>query len=153
MRESWISYFLEIAKLVATRSTCLRRQVGAVIVKDRQIISTGYNGAPSGIMSCMELGSCYREQNNIPSGEKHETCSAVHAEANAIVQAAKHGISVKGSTMYITHQPCSMCARLIVNSGIKHVYWEEGYPDENASKILCGAGIINGKIEKGDNCD
>lgn len=132
MRPDWQTYFIEIARLVATRSTCLRRQVGAVIVKDKRILTTGYNGAPSGTAHCEQLGGCIREKLGIPSGERHEICRAIHAEQNAIVQAARYGISLEGSSLYCTHQPCSLCAKMIINTGVKEVFYLEGYPDDFA---------------------
>lgn len=132
MRPDWQTYFIEIARLVATRSTCLRRQVGSVIVKDKRILTTGYNGAPGGTAHCEELGGCIREKLGIPSGERHEICRAIHAEQNAIVQAARYGISLEGSSLYCTHQPCSLCAKMIINTGVKEVFYLEGYPDDFA---------------------
>ncbi|WP_290902673.1 dCMP deaminase family protein, partial [Ferroglobus sp.] len=120
MRPSLDEYFMEIAKVVAKRSTCLRQNVGAVIVKDKRILSTGYNGAPMGLPHCLDIG-CLREELNVPSGERHELCRAVHAEQNAIIQAAVHGVSIKGATLYTTHQPCIMCAKMIINAGIVRV--------------------------------
>ncbi|HDY69311.1 MAG TPA: cytidine deaminase [Actinobacteria bacterium] len=139
-RPSWEEYFFQIASQVATRSTCLRRQVGAVLVKEKRILSTGYNGAPRDISHCIEVG-CLREKLGIPSGERHELCRALHAEQNAIVQAALHGVKIEGSTLYCTHQPCSLCAKMIINAGIVEVYFDEGYPDELASDLLGEAGI------------
>jgi len=139
-RPSWDEYFLNIAKLVATRSTCLRRQVGAVVVKDKQILATGYNGAPTGITHCDKAG-CLREQLKVPSGERHELCRALHAEQNAFLQAAKHGVSLAGSTLYITVQPCSICAKMIINAGIRNIVVEGEYPDEFAREFLKEAGI------------
>ena len=141
MRPSWDEYFLQIAKVVSQRSTCLRRQVGAVIVKDKRMISTGYNGAASGAPHCDEIG-CIRQQLGIKSGERHELCAAIHAEQNAIIQAAKYGVSIEGATLYCTNQPCAICAKMIVNSGIKRVVFNGEYPDEYAKKILS-----EGKIE------
>ena len=120
LRPSWDEYFLRIAHLVATRSTCLRRRVGAVVVKEKQVLATGYNGAPSGIEHCDKVG-CLRQKLGVPSGERHELCRALHAEQNAFLQAAKHGTSLHGSMLYITTQPCSICAKMIVNVGIKKV--------------------------------
>jgi dCMP deaminase len=117
-RIEWNEYFIDIAVLVSSRSTCLRKQHGAVIVKDKQILSTGYNGVPSKIGHCT---SCYRMDNNIPSGTMYETCRSIHAEMNSIVLAAKHGISINGADMYITGIPCIMCARAIINAGIKNI--------------------------------
>ena len=144
-RPSWDEYFMEMAELTAKRSTCMRRHVGAVIVKDRHAITTGYNGAPSGIMHCEERGGCIRQQLNVPSGQRHELCMALHAEQNAIIQAAVMGNSVEGGTIYITHQPCAICAKMILNAGIKRIVIKEGYPDELAASILDEAGL---KVEK-----
>ena len=130
MRKSWDEYFMEIAEIVKTRSTCLRRQVGAVIVKDNRIITTGYNGAPSGLKHCTEIGGCERARLNIPSGQRHELCRALHAEQNAIIQAAKIGVSTEGATIYITLQPCVICAKMLVNAGIKRIVFKGEYPDE-----------------------
>ena len=138
---SWDEYFMEMAKLAARRSTCLRRNVGAVIVQDKHVLSTGYNGAPKGIPHCAEKGGCYREQHNIPSGERHELCRALHAEQNAIIQAANYGQSIEGASIYITHQPCVICAKMIINAGIKRIVVDEGYPDEMAVEILEEAGL------------
>ena len=139
-RPSWDEYFFQIAEQVATRSTCMRRQVGAVLVKDKRILSTGYNGAPRGISHCTQVG-CLREEMGIPSGERHELCRALHAEQNAIAQAALHGVKIDGSTLYCTHQPCSLCAKMIINSGIVEVYFDQGYPDELATGLFAEAGI------------
>ena len=145
-RPSWDEYFMEMAELTAKRSTCMRRHVGAVIVKDRHAIATGYNGAPRGIMHCEDRGGCLRQQLNVPSGQRHELCMALHAEQNAIIQAAVMGNSVEGGTIYITHQPCAICAKLILNAGIKRIVIREGYPDELASSILDEAGISVEKL-------
>ena len=126
---------------IATWSSCLRRQVGAVIVKDKRILTTGYNGAPAGVKTCIERGSCMRNEMNIPSGTHAELCYAAHAEQNAIIQAAKEGISLKGCVLYCTHQPCVVCAKMIINSGIKEVIYKEGYPDEFSQKICEEAGV------------
>ena len=144
-RPSWDEYFMEMAELTAKRSTCMRRHVGAVIVKDRHAIATGYNGAPSGIMHCEERGGCIRQQLNVPSGQRHELCMALRAEQNAIIQATVMGNSVEGGTIYITHQPCAICAKMILNAGIKRIVIKEGYPDELAASILDEAGL---KVEK-----
>ena len=135
MRISWPYYFMEMAELVAKRSTCIRRQVGAVAVKNNHIVSTGYNGAPAGQKHCLDLG-CLRNELEIPSGEKHEICRAVHAEQNIICQAALHGISLEGAILFCTTQPCSICAKLIVNAGIEKVIYKIGYPDETTKNIL-----------------
>ncbi len=134
-RPSWDDYFMNIARLVATRSTCLRRQVGAVVVKDKQILATGYNGAPSGLTHCDQVG-CLREELGIPSGQRHELCRALHAEQNAFLQAARHGASLAGGTLYITTQPCSICAKMLINVGIKKIVIEGDYPDDFALQFL-----------------
>lgn len=136
MRKSWDEYFMEIAEIVKTRSTCLRRQVGAVIVKENRIITTGYNGAPSGLKHCTEIGGCERARLNIPSGQRHELCRALHAEQNAIIQAAKVGVSTEGTTIYITLQPCVICAKMLVNAGIKRIVFKGEYPDALSKAIL-----------------
>jgi dCMP deaminase len=130
-----------IAKLTAERSTCLRRRVGAVIVQDKHVVATGYNGAPRGIDHCAERGGCLREELGIPSGERHELCRALHAEQNAIIQAATFGHSIERSTIYITHQPCIICAKMIINAGIEKIIVAEGYPDPYATEILDEAGL------------
>ena len=139
-RPSWLDYFMGISHLVASRSTCSRRHVGAVLVKDRHILTTGYNGVPSGIPHCDEVG-CLRQEKNIPSGERHELCRGLHAEQNAIIQAALYGISIKGATLYSTHLPCIVCAKMLINAQIKEIVYEEGYPDPLALKMLEDAGI------------
>lgn len=140
-RPSWDEYFMGMAKLTSQRSTCLRRKVGAVIVKDKHIVATGYNGAPRGLSHCAELGGCLREQLKVPSGQRHELCRALHAEQNAIIQAATLGQSIEGASIYITHQPCSICSKMIINAGIERIVVDEGYPDELATKLLAEAGI------------
>lgn len=140
MRPSIDEYFMEIAKVVAGRSTCLRNQVGAVIVKDKRIISTGYNGAPRNLKHCLEIG-CIREQNNIESGTRHELCRAVHAEQNAIIQAALHGVSVENGTLYCTHQPCILCAKMLINAHILRVVFGTQYPDRAALDFFESAGV------------
>jgi len=134
-RPSWDEYFMAIAKLASTRSTCLRRQVGAVIVKDKKILATGYNGAPQGLPHCLDIG-CLREKLGIPSGERHELCRATHAEQNAIVQAAMFGLSIKDSIIYSTTHPCILCTKLIINAGIKKIIIEDSYPDEMSEEML-----------------
>jgi dCMP deaminase len=134
-RPSWDEYFMRIAELAATRSTCLRRQVGAVIVKDKKILTTGYNGAPSGLKHCLDIG-CLREKLGVPSGERHELCRATHAEQNAIVQAASFGVSIRGGTMYSTTQPCILCTKLIINAGIKRIVIQDSYPDQMSREML-----------------
>ena len=140
-RMSWDEYFMQMAELTAKRSTCLRRQVGAVIVKDRHIIATGYNGAPRGLKHCEEKGGCLRQQLGVPSGQRHELCRALHAEQNAIIQAATLGQSIEDGTIYVTHQPCVICAKMIINAGLKRIVVREAYPDEMATEILDEAGI------------
>ncbi len=139
-RPSWQKYFMEMAMLAAQRSTCLRREVGAVLVKDNQILSSGYNGAPKNIRHCAEVG-CLRQQNGVPSGEKHELCRGVHAEQNAIIQAGLNGSSTRGTVLYCTNQPCSICAKLIINAEIRTVYISEPYPDRLAEQLLEEAGV------------
>ncbi|WP_456329190.1 deoxycytidylate deaminase [Archaeoglobus sp.] len=133
-------YFMEIASVVAKRSTCLRQHVGAVIVKDKRILATGYNGAPSGLPHCDEVG-CLRDKMDVPSGERQELCRGVHAEQNAIIQAAKFGISVDGGTLYSTHCPCITCAKIIINAGIKRVVYGKEYADKRGLELLREAGI------------
>ena len=140
-RPSWDEYFIEITHLVAKRSTCLRRQVGAVIVKDKNILATGYNGAPSGVSHCLDVG-CLREKLHIPSGERHELCRGLHAEQNAIIQAAKHGTSIEGSTLYCTTMPCIICSKMIINAGIRRIVFEDGYPDQLAGEMIGESGLI-----------
>ena len=139
----WDKRFLEMARVVATWSSCYQenRHVGAVIVKDKRIMTTGYNGAPAGIESCATKGECLRRKLNIPSGTKHELCYAVHAEQNAIIQAAKLGVSLEGATIYVTHQPCVICTRMIINSGIKTVIYKNGYPDEFALQLFAQSDV------------
>ena len=139
-RPSWDEYFLDVAKLVAKRATCLRRSVGAVLVKDKRILATGYNGAPAGLKHCVDAG-CIRQKLNIPSGERHELCRALHAEQNALIQASLYGISVKGSTLYSTCQPCVICVKMIINAGIKEIVISGGYPDRMALDFLRQAKI------------
>ncbi len=140
-RPSWDEYFMKMAQLAASRSTCLRRQVGAVIVKDRHVIATGYNGAPKGLPHCADIGGCLREQLGVPSGERHELCRALHAEQNAIIQAATLAQSIEGATIYVTNQPCSICAKMIINAGIERIVVEDGYPDKMAQDMLREAGL------------
>ncbi|MGI6380814.1 MAG: deoxycytidylate deaminase [Anaerolineae bacterium] len=140
MRPSWDQYFIDITKQVATRSTCLRRHVGAIIVQNKRILATGYNGPPSGLPHCDETG-CLREQLGIPSGQRQEICRGLHAEQNAIIQAARHGITVAGGTVYVTHQPCITCAKMIINAGIVRVVCVDTYPDQLALDMLDAAGV------------
>ncbi|MBI2353435.1 MAG: cytidine/deoxycytidylate deaminase family protein [Deltaproteobacteria bacterium] len=139
-RPSWDQYFMDITRLVATRSTCLRRQVGAVLVKGRNILATGYNGVPSGVTHC-DAGGCLRARLNVPSGERHELCRGLHAEQNAIIQAARNGINIDGSTLYCTTMPCIICTKMIINAGIGKVVFAEGYADELAREMIAEASI------------
>ncbi len=139
-RPDWHDYFMEITHLVATRSTCVRRQVGAVIVKDKRILSTGYNGAPQGMAHCLDIG-CLREKLNIPSGQRHELCRALHAEQNAIIQAATSGTNIQGADIYVTHFPCSLCMKMIINSSLEAIYYAAGYPDELSKEFASESGI------------
>jgi len=139
-RPTWQKYFMEMAYLASQRSTCLRRKVGAVLVRDNQILSTGYNGSPKNISHCSETG-CLREKLNVPSGEKHELCRGVHAEQNAIIQCAINGSSTRNAVLYCTNQPCSICAKLIINAEIKTVYIAETYADKLAENMFEEAGV------------
>ncbi|TGE36712.1 dCMP deaminase family protein [Desulfosporosinus fructosivorans] len=146
-RPSWDSYFMQLAFVVAGRSTCLRRQVGAVLVKEKQILSTGYNGSPSGLLHCDEVG-CLRQSLGIPSGERHEICRAVHAEQNALVQAAKHGVAIAGADLYTTVQPCVQCTKMIINAGIRRVVYTHSYPDQLAVAMAGEAGLELVQLEE-----
>ena len=139
-RPSWPEYFMSIAQLVATRSTCLRRKVGAVLVKDRRILATGYNGVPIGVKHCKDVG-CLREQLKIKSGERHELCRGLHAEQNVIIQAAYHGVVTKGTTLYSTHLPCIICSKMLINAGVEKLFFLDGYPDALAAEMLEEANI------------
>lgn len=139
-RPSWDEYFLQMAQLAAQRSTCLRRNVGAVLVKDKRILATGYNGAPSGLKHCAQTG-CLRDQMKIPSGQRHELCRGLHAEQNALIQASVHGVSVKGSVLYATTQPCIICAKMLINAGICEIIISGGYPDKMSMQFLKEAKI------------
>lgn len=136
---------MEMAHLVSKRSTCLRRRVGAVLVREKRILATGYNGAPSGLKHCIEIG-CMRQKLKIPSGERHELCRALHAEQNALIQASLHGISVKAATLYATNQPCVICAKMLINAGIKEIVIADGYPDKMSMDFLRQAKIKIRKI-------
>ena len=138
-RPEWDEYFLCLADLAATRSTCLRRQVGALLVADNRALATGYNGAPQGMAHCLELG-CLREKLKIPSGQRHEMCRAIHAEQNAIIQAAKHGIATRNATLYCTTQPCIICAKMLINLEVNRMVFRHSYPDELSQAILVEAG-------------
>jgi dCMP deaminase len=139
-RPSWPEYFMSIARLVATRSTCLRRAVGAVLVKDKRILATGYNGAPTGIRHCEEKG-CLRERLEVNPGERHELCRGLHAEQNVIIQAAYYGVMTQGTTLYTTHKPCIICSKMLINAGVKKIVFLDGYPDPLADEILAEANI------------
>ena len=139
-RPSWDEYFTDITRLVATRSTCTRRAVGAIIVKSKRILSTGYNGAPSGVAHCLDVG-CLRDDLGVPSGQRHELCRGLHAEQNAIIQAASHGISVEGADLYCTNQPCIICTKMIINAGIRRVFYLDGYADEMSLSMFEEAGV------------
>ena len=149
--DKWNKRFMELTEYIATWSSCLRRQVGAIIVKDKRIIATGYNGAPTGAMTCVERGECLRNKLDIKSGTHAEICYSVHAEQNALMQAAKEGISVKGCVLYCTHRPCIICAKLIANAGIKEVIYKENYPDEFIQKFFDDAGVKLTKYEDLEN--
>lgn len=139
-RPSWDEYFMALAEVVSRRATCVRRGVGALLVRDRRILATGYNGAPTGLQHCGQAG-CMREEMNVPSGQRHELCRGLHAEQNAIIQAALHGTSVRDSVLYVTHQPCVVCAKMLVNAQIKEIVFAGEYPDELSRYILEEAGI------------
>ena len=140
VRPSWDEYFMSIAEMVATRSTCLRRHVGAVLVKDRRLLATGYNGAPAGIRHCEEAG-CVRRNTSVPSGQRHELCRGLHAEQNAIIQAAHHGISIAGATLYCTNQPCIICSKMLINAGISAIFFLDAYDDPLAMQMLDEGGV------------
>lgn len=134
-RPSYDEYFMEMAEIVSKRSTCLRRNVGAILVKDKHILSTGYNGAPKGMSHCSEIG-CLRLEQNIPSGERHELCRGLHAEQNAIIQAAVFGISIKDSVLYCTNTPCVVCVKMLINAGVQEIIYAGEYPDALAKKMI-----------------
>jgi len=147
-RLSWSEYFMRIAALVAERSTCLRRAVGAVAVLDKRILATGYNGAPSGMAHCLDVG-CMREEMGVPSGERHELCRGLHAEQNVIIQAAVHGIPLTGATIYCTDQPCLICSKMLINCRIRGIYFSRGYPDDLSRAFLDEAGIDYERVSCG----
>ncbi len=149
-RPDWDEYFMKLAALVAERSTCLRHNTGAIIVKGKRVLTTGYNGAARGMKDCLELG-CLRDELNIPSGTRHEICRAIHAEQNTIIQAGLYGINIDGATMFSTHTPCMICAKMIVNAGIKEVVSYQEYADEEARKFLEKSGVKLRKISKPSN--
>jgi len=146
-RPSLDEYFLKLAAVVAERSTCIRRHVGAVAVRDKHILATGYNGAPAGAEDCLELG-CLRNENNIPSGQRHEVCRAIHAEQNVIIQAALHGVSLEGAIIYATHSPCVLCAKMLVNARIKGYVSFGNYSEDTFIQLFKDAGIIYRKAER-----
>ena len=145
-RPEWEIYFLKIARLASTRSTCLRRHVGAVLVKEKNILATGYNGAPSGVPHCLD-GGCLREMEGVPSGQRHELCRGLHAEQNAIIQAAYHGVSIRDSVLYCTNFPCVICTKMLANAGIRKIYFEEGYPDALSERMMGEAGMDLHRIQ------
>ncbi|MFP3998363.1 MAG: deoxycytidylate deaminase [Desulfobacterales bacterium] len=147
-RPSWDAYFMDITCLVAKRSTCLRRAVGAIIVKEHRILSTGYNGAPAGIRHCAEVG-CLRETMNIESGQRHELCRGIHAEQNAIIQAAYHGVPIRGGTLYCTNLPCAICTKMLINAGMVEICYKDGYADELSASLLNEAGIALRQVKGG----
>jgi len=151
-RPSWDEYFMDITRLVARRSTCLRRQVGAVMVKEKNILATGYNGTPTGITHC-DVTGCLREQLKVPSGERHELCRGLHAEQNAIIQAARHGVNISESTLYCTNSPCIICTKMLINAGLRKVIYLEGYADSLSMEMLGEAGIealsFSGVLDEG----
>jgi dCMP deaminase len=139
--DKWDGRFIEVAGVVAGWSSCLRRQVGAVIVRSKRILTTGYNGAPAGLSSCAERGECLREILHVPSGTRQELCYAIHAEQNAVIQAARMGVCIEGATLYCTHQPCVICTKIIINAGIARIVYRHPYPDEFSRSLLCESGI------------
>lgn len=146
----WDDRFMEMARLISTWASCYKqnRKIGCVIVKNKRIMTTGYNGAPAGVKTCVERGECLREKLGIESGTHHEICYATHAEQNAIIQAARLGVSIDGATLYCTHQPCAICSKMIVNAGIVRVVYEEGYPDEFAVEVMKEAGVTLERYKK-----
>ncbi len=148
IRPSWDEYFMSITRVVAERSTCLRRSIGATIILDRRILTTGYNGAPSGLAHCSDAG-CIREREKIASGERHELCRGLHAEQNAIIQAALSGVSIKGGTLYTTHFPCTLCAKMIINAGIVRVVFASSYPDPLAQQLFAEVGASVSMVQLG----
>ncbi|MBI5576649.1 MAG: cytidine/deoxycytidylate deaminase family protein [Deltaproteobacteria bacterium] len=140
VRPDWDTYFMDMAKLASRRSSCLRRAVGAVIVKDKRLLATGYNGVPSGVTHC-EVTGCLREKLNVPSGQRHELCRGLHAEQNAIIQAAFHGVSIRDSVLYCTNLPCIICAKMLINAGVRRIVYQEGYADELTGEMLREVGM------------
>ena len=150
-RLPWPEYFMRISFLVAERSTCLRRKVGSIAVKDKRILATGYNGAPAGTAHCLDIG-CLRDKLGIPSGQRHELCRGLHAEQNVIIQAATHGVSITGADLYCTTQPCIICTKMLINCGVKNIHYAEGYPDELSRDMLKEAGVNFDTLPRPDNC-
>lgn len=144
-RPTWDEYFMAIVDDVATRSTCCRRKVGAILVKDKRVIATGYNGGPTGLAHCLDIG-CLRQKLGIPSGQQHELCRGVHAEQNAIIQAARYGVHTDGSVLYCTTQPCAQCTKMLLNAGVKEIVFRDGYPDGLALDLLNESKIAFRKI-------
>ncbi len=144
----WDTRFMRLTEEVGSWASCIRRKVGAIIVKDKRVMATGYNGAPAGISTCVDRGECMREKLNIKSGTHAELCYAAHAEQNAIIQAARYGINIDGATLYCTHQPCVICAKMIINAGIKRVVYKEGYPDEFSMQLFAEAGTVVEKFSE-----
>lgn len=140
VRPDWDTYFMEMAKLASKRSSCLRRAVGAVLVKDRRLLATGYNGVPSGVTHC-EVTGCLREKLSVPSGERHELCRGLHAEQNAIIQAAFHGVSIREAVLYCTNLPCIICAKMLINAGVRRIVYIEGYADALTEEMLREVGM------------
>ena len=150
--DKWDLRFMEMAQLISSWASCYQenRKIGAVIVKNKRIMTTGYNGAPAGVMTCVERGECLRRKMGIPSGTRQEMCYAIHAEQNAIIQAARLGVSIEGATLYCTHQPCVICAKMIVNAGISRVVYRQGYPDEFSRQMLKEGGVALEKFQEPD---
>ena len=146
-RPDWDTYFMDMAKLASRRSSCLRRAVGAVLVKDRRLLATGYNGVPSGVTHC-EVTGCLREKLNVPSGERHELCRGLHAEQNAIIQAAFHGVSIRDAVLYCTNLPCIICAKMLINAGVRRIVYLEGYADPLTEEMLREVGMELVRLEE-----
>ncbi|NVL90161.1 MAG: cytidine deaminase [Desulfobacterales bacterium] len=146
-RPSWKEYFMDIASLVAKRATCRRRRVGAVAVRDKRILASGYNGAPAGLPHCLDIG-CLRDELDVPSGERHELCRGLHAEQNVIIQAAYHGVSIKEATIYCTNLPCSICSKMIINAGIREIIYQDGYADPMSKEMLTAAGVKLAQLDE-----
>jgi len=147
VRPDWDTYFMEMAKLASSRSSCLRRAVGAVLVRDRRMLATGYNGVPSRMLHC-DVTGCIRDQMSIPSGERHELCRGLHAEQNAIIQAAFHGVSIRDADLYCTNLPCVICAKMLINAGIRRIIYLDGYQDPLAMQMLSEVEMEMKKLEE-----